>query len=86
MICGYFYTGFIDLMLKGKILLEYKNLFSRNDYDKNDKIVRNLFLRIYFKRLGWEKSIVLNVKNIKNLKTLKYNIFAINFYFFLVLK
>ena len=25
--CGYFCTGFIDFMLKGKILLEYANLF-----------------------------------------------------------
>ena len=26
--CGYFCTGFIDFMLKGKSLLEYANLFS----------------------------------------------------------
>ena len=26
--CGYFFIGFIDFMLKGKILLEYKNLLS----------------------------------------------------------
>ena len=31
--CGYFYIGFIDFMLKGKILLDYTNLFSRNDYE-----------------------------------------------------
>ena len=37
--CGYFCTGFIDFMLKGKILLEYINLFSPNDYEKNDKII-----------------------------------------------
>ena len=41
--CGYFCTGFIDFMLKGKILLHYKNLFSHNDYDKNDKIILKLF-------------------------------------------
>ena len=29
--CGYFYTGFIDFMLKGKCLLDYTNLFSPND-------------------------------------------------------
>ena len=26
--CGYFYIGFIDFMLKRKILLKYTNLFS----------------------------------------------------------
>ena len=37
--CGYFCTGFIDFMLNGKSLLEYKNLFSSNEYKKNDKII-----------------------------------------------
>ena len=36
--CGYFYIGVIDFMLKGKSLLDYTNLFSPNDYDKIDKI------------------------------------------------
>ena len=27
-------------MLKGKSLLEYKDLFSPNDYEKNDKIIK----------------------------------------------
>ena len=35
--CGYFWIGFIDFMLKSKGLLEYKNLFSPNEYKKNDK-------------------------------------------------
>ena len=35
--CGYFWIGFIDFMLKSKSLLEYKNLFSLNKYKKNDK-------------------------------------------------
>ena len=30
--CGYFCIGFIDFMLKGKILLDCTNLFSSNDY------------------------------------------------------
>ena len=34
--CGYFCIGFIDFMLKCKSLLKYKNLFSPNDYEKND--------------------------------------------------
>ena len=32
--CGYFWIGFIDFMLKGKSLLEYRNLFSPNDHKK----------------------------------------------------
>ena len=36
--CGYFCIGFIDFMLKGKSLLEDQNLFSPNDYEKNDNI------------------------------------------------
>ena len=34
--CGYFCNEFIDFMLKGKSLLEYTNLFSPNDYEKNN--------------------------------------------------
>ena len=34
--CGRFCIGFIDLMLKGKHFLDYKNLFSPNDYEKDD--------------------------------------------------
>ena len=30
--CGYFFTGFIDFMLKGKSLVDYINLFSPNEY------------------------------------------------------
>ena len=41
--CGYFCFRFIDFMLKGKSLLEHANLFSPNDYEKNDKIVLKYF-------------------------------------------
>ena len=44
MMCGYFCIGFIDFMLSGKSLLDYTNLFSRNDYEKNDKIILKYFL------------------------------------------
>ena len=40
--CGYFYIGFIDFMLK-KRLLDYTNLFSHNKYGKNDKIILKYF-------------------------------------------
>ena len=39
--CWYFCIGFIDFMLKGKSLLEYKNLFSPNENKKNGKILLN---------------------------------------------
>ena len=41
--CGYFCVEFIDFMLKGKRLLEYTNLFSPNDYEKNDQIILKHF-------------------------------------------
>ena len=34
--CGYFCIGFIDVMLAGKKLTDYTNLFSSYDFDKND--------------------------------------------------
>ena len=42
--CGYFYTGFIDYMFKGKSLTDYTNLFSPNNFKKNDDIILNYFL------------------------------------------
>ena len=41
--CGYFCIGFIFLMLKGKISLEYTNLFSPNEYKNNSKIILKYF-------------------------------------------
>ena len=41
--CGYFWIGFIKLMLKVKSWLDYINLFSPNDYEKNDKIILKYF-------------------------------------------
>ena len=41
--CGYFCIGFIDFVLKVKSLLDYANLFSSNEYEKNDKIVQKYF-------------------------------------------
>ena len=42
--CGYFCIGFVDFMLEGKTLTEYTNLFSPNNFDKNDSIVLNYFI------------------------------------------
>ena len=41
--CGYFSIEFINYMLKGKILLDYTNLFSSNDLKKNDQIIKRIF-------------------------------------------
>ena len=38
--CGYFC---IEYMLKGKTLLDYTNLFSPNDFKKNDQVVKRIF-------------------------------------------
>ena len=70
---GYFCFGFIDFILKGKFLLDYINLFSLNEYEKNNKIILKYFQSL--KMLGWETSIVLSVKRI---------LFVIKHYFFLV--
>ena len=37
--CGCFCIGFINFMIKGKNLTEYTNLFSPNDFKKNDDII-----------------------------------------------
>ena len=41
--CGYFCIGFINFILKGKSLLYNTNLFSPNDYEKNDEIILKHF-------------------------------------------
>ena len=68
--CG-FCIRFIDFVLKGKSLLDYTNLFSRNEYEKNDKIIRNIFQEL--KSLRWKNYIVLFVVSIEKLKNLKYH-------------
>ena len=40
---GYFFIRFIDFMLKVNSLLDYTNLFSPNEYEKNDKIIPKYF-------------------------------------------
>ena len=42
--CGYSCIGFIDFMLAGKTLTEYTNLFSPNNFKKNDDIILNYFM------------------------------------------
>ena len=42
--CGYFCIGFIDFMLAGKTLTEFTNLFSPNNFKRNDDIILNYFI------------------------------------------
>ena len=58
--CGYFFIGFIDLMLKGKNLLDYTNLSSSNVYEKNDKIIlKYLNIKIFSATKKMKKYIAL---------------------------
>ena len=41
--CGYFYIGFVNFMFKGNSLLDYSNLFSPNEYEKNNRKYQKLF-------------------------------------------
>ena len=41
--CGYFCKEFINYMLKSKTLLDYTNLFSPNDFKKNDQVIKRIF-------------------------------------------
>ena len=41
--CVYFFIGFITFMFNGKSLTDYTNLFSPNDFKKNDDIILKYF-------------------------------------------
>ena len=41
--CGYFCIEFISYMLKGRTLLAFTNLFSPNDFKRNDKFIKRIF-------------------------------------------
>ena len=45
--CGNICIGFIDFMLKNKILNDFTNLFSPNSFKKNDDIILNYFKNMY---------------------------------------
>ena len=42
--CRYFCIRFIDLMFKRKTLTEYTNLFSPDDFKRNDDTILNYFM------------------------------------------
>ena len=47
--CGYICILFIDFMLKDKTQNDFTNLFSLNDFKKNNEIVSRYFNGIAFK-------------------------------------
>ena len=74
--CWYFCTGFIDFLLNSK------KLFSPNDYEKNDKIIKNLFLWKDIKKVRMRKIYCTKFKKkMQNLKSLKDHI---KHYFFII--
>ena len=44
MMFGYICVGFIDFMLKGKSLTDFNDIFSPNNFKKNDFIILNYFM------------------------------------------
>ena len=42
--CGYFCIEFIDFMFAGKTLTGFINLFSPNNFKKNDYIISKFFI------------------------------------------
>ena len=42
--CGYFCIGFIDFIFKGKTLTKFTNLFSPNNFEKNDDMSLKYFM------------------------------------------
>ena len=41
--CGYFCIGFIDFRLVGKTLTDFTNLFSTNNFKRNDDVILKYF-------------------------------------------
>ena len=46
--CGYFCIGFIYFMLAGKTLTAFTNLFLPNNFKKNDDIILNYFMTMFY--------------------------------------
>ena len=44
--CGYHCIEFINYMLKSKTLLDYTNLFSPNDFKKNDQVIKRMLKKM----------------------------------------
>ena len=44
--CGHFCIEVINYILKDQILLDYTNLFSTNDFKKNDRVIKRIFKKM----------------------------------------
>ena len=44
--CGYFCIRFIGFMLAGKTLTDFTNLFSLNNFKRNNDVIPNYFMTI----------------------------------------
>ena len=47
--CGYLCIGFIDFMFAGKTFADYTNMFSPDDFKKNDSIIFSCFKDVWKK-------------------------------------
>ena len=59
--CGYFCIGFINFMLNGKNLTDYTDIFSPNDFNKNDDIILKYFGLYDVKRAKQMKQLNLKI-------------------------
>ena len=56
--CGFYCVAFIDYIIAGKSSLDYTNLVSPNDYQKNEKIIHEYFK---YKRKCGKRQFVLSL-------------------------
>ena len=63
----YFWIGFIDFMVKGKLLLNSTNLFSPNNYEKKNNNNTKIF-QITKKTKNYIALFAVSIENLKNLK------------------
>ena len=68
-------THWIALHVNGNTIIAYTNLFSPNEYEKNDKIILKYFHEL--KGQNEKHYVVLFVVSIENLKILKYHTFPL---------
>ena len=66
---GFYCVAFIEYLIAGKILLVYTNLFSPNDYQKNDNIIYKFFyINVVEKIVALKESLDFRLKNRWNKK------------------
>ena len=47
--CGYFCIEFIDFMLWGRGLTDFRNLLPTSNFKENDKVILNFFFKLRYK-------------------------------------